>query len=331
MPQRHIIGHDLQRERLAKICAKELLPSALAFSGPNGVGKLLVALEVAKTLLCEASSEFGGCSECKACKIFENRNHPDFHMFECADREISKMENVRELLHHLNLKSFSGSNRVIILNDAEYLSLQATNALLKSFEEPRPGTYFFLVTANHSRLPATLMSRCQLWFFDTLSKGQIAGILTEQPECFKNLDLSDLGIKPEELALLADGSLDSIESITEGLDDWREIALALDQIANGDLNTGIELSKEYARDKQKIAARLDLMRIHARRRMSESEDASHQMKWSVFITNLLSAERLILERNLAIAYCLNNCFIQLSSDSFTLLGKDDRLLSHITI
>ncbi|MCB0310269.1 MAG: AAA family ATPase [Bdellovibrionales bacterium] len=332
MSRRRIVGHERQRAGLTRLLRSASLPSALVFSGPAGIGKSLVAKALAATLLCEdAGQDLVGCLKCNACRLVETGNHPDLISFDCSDREYSKMENVRELLHRLHLRAFNGNKRAVVFNNAEHLSIQATNALLKAVEEPRAGTHFILVTSNHSRLPPTLLSRCQLWFFDSLSQEQIAAVLKEQPEVFHDAKLSDLGITADELVLLTDGSLDSIEHIIDRLDDWRMVTSTLDQIAAGDLSQALHFAKDLAREKNSLRERLGLMRIHARRRMNDASDWDEQYRWSIFITNLISTERLAFERNLGAVYCLNNCFLDLSSRSFTRLTNDDRILDHITL
>ena len=307
-----IVGHFNQRSALHRLAANGKLPASVMFAGQSGTGKRLVALELCGALLCERGidpNQAGGCGECKACRLLNSGNHPDFHFLQCRDREGSNVAAVRELLFSLNLNPFISSKRVVIFDNIEHLSQQSANALLKTLEEPRPGTYFFLITANPSRLPSTLVSRCQIWFFDALAAAELQQILeTGQDGEFKEV-LSH--VPAAELAVVADGSLEGLQSIAMHLDKWQALKKRLATVFYGNVAEAVVLASELAKDKEGLRGDLQLMRIRAREQMLCPGEAAAQSRWAVFLTNLIEAERLIFERNLAPLAVLSVCLLSL--------------------
>ena len=139
------------------------LPHALLFSGPQGVGKSLVATALARALLCRQPDESGrACGSCRSCRLLAAGSHPDFHQLtpEEGSSQI-RIDAIRRLLDESTLSVGEEGHRVFILDPAERLGMAAANALLKTLEEPLAGIHLLLVTAHPERLPVTIRSRCQ--------------------------------------------------------------------------------------------------------------------------------------------------------------------------
>jgi DNA polymerase-3 subunit delta' len=125
-----IIGHDRQKDILRRALAGGRLAHAYLFAGPEGVGKRLMALAVARVLFCSVGT---GCGECAACRKLDHRNHPDLHVLE-PDGNSIKIEQVRAIQRDLSLRPVEGSRKVCLLEAAETMTTAAANALLKTLE-----------------------------------------------------------------------------------------------------------------------------------------------------------------------------------------------------
>ncbi len=162
-------------QRLTRLRSR--LPHAILLKGSRGTGKFSLGRIWAKSLLCEQPQEKGlPCGNCPACNWFEQGGHPDFRLVEpvsAAEETGEKgegqtkrskqhigVEQIRELADFLNIASHRGGYRVVVIHPAEAMNAAAANALLKTLEEPGPGTLFILVSHRPQRLPATIISRC---------------------------------------------------------------------------------------------------------------------------------------------------------------------------
>jgi DNA polymerase-3 subunit delta' len=160
-----------QRERFASLLArKSTWPHALLLSGPAGMGKRTLALALAHALVCESPAAAGAaCGACAGCRYASAGQHPDLRLvepIEVDDDEVKVVEwigvdRVRALIRWSEITSHRGGAKVAVIVPAERMNESAANALLKTLEEPPPGTHFILVAHLPGRLPATIASRCQ--------------------------------------------------------------------------------------------------------------------------------------------------------------------------
>lgn len=158
--------------------ARARLPNALLVHGREGVGQFELAMAFAQFLLCEKPAPRGrGCGNCSACIWFGQGNHPDFRLLQpqsmAADEEGEtaadskkksdqiRIEQVRDLQRFLAVGTHRGGLRVIVLHPADAMNVSTQNAVLKSLEEPPPGTLFLVVSSFPHRLLPTIRSRCQ--------------------------------------------------------------------------------------------------------------------------------------------------------------------------
>jgi DNA polymerase-3 subunit delta' len=146
-------------------------PHGLLLTGPAGIGKRIVAQHLAQALLCEAPTAAGAaCGICDGCRYVAAGQHPDLRILEPLERgeegEVKRLEaipvaQVRALTAFVQLTSHRRGNKVAIIDPAESLNAAAENALLKTLEEPPPGTFLLLVAHQAGRLRATTASRCR--------------------------------------------------------------------------------------------------------------------------------------------------------------------------
>ena len=158
------------------------LPHAILLHGPAGVGKLDLAVALARWALCQQPGLDGACGVCDACNWFDQGNHPDYRRVEPLEAEaqeapsedatttkkapkkgarIIKVEAIREISEFLNLTAHRGGWRVALIHPAEFMNSAAANALLKTLEEPPAGVLLLLVSHLPGRLLPTVISRCR--------------------------------------------------------------------------------------------------------------------------------------------------------------------------
>ena len=189
-----ITGHKQQKNILLRALDSQRIAHAYLFEGPDGIGKRLMALAFARVLLCQNGTSCGNCS---ACLKVDHHNHPDIHLLE-ADGTTLKIDQIRTLQRELSLHPLEGKYKICLIDGAEHFTTGAANALLKTLEEPQPGTLIILLTTQPEKLLPTVRSRCQRLPFSPLPKQQLATILTQK------LDLSDT--EATILAALSEGS-----------------------------------------------------------------------------------------------------------------------------
>lgn len=168
---------------------------AVLFTGPRGTGKRTAARQVAQALLC--SGEDKPCGVCPECKQFLAGSHPDMHTLATEERSIS-VETIRELREELALRPFEGGRHVVIIEQAEKMTTQAQNALLKTLEEPIGEVVFLLITDQPGGMLTTIISRCQRIRFAPIGMDECADALARR------------GIEPVRARMLAGFSQGSV-------------------------------------------------------------------------------------------------------------------------
>ncbi len=142
---------------------QDRVPQALLINGAKGLGKQQLAYSLAKALLCnQRLPNAKNCGQCRSCKLFNAKTHPDFITVHPEEgKQIIGIDRIRELIIKLALKPQFESYRVVIIHSAAELNKAAANAFLKCLEEPNERTCIILLTESLSKLPATILSRCQ--------------------------------------------------------------------------------------------------------------------------------------------------------------------------
>lgn len=177
-----IVGHPRVRNVLSRAFDTGRLHHGYLFVGPAGVGKFSLAMALAATLNCEQRPEGHfqpSCGSCSSCKRAASRQHPDLHLIAPTGNQIRtiKISVIRELQKVCVSQPYEKGYRVIVIDQAHYMSEEAANALLKTLEEPPERTILILVTDQPQRLLDTILSRCQLLRFGTLEPEQVSRAL----------------------------------------------------------------------------------------------------------------------------------------------------------
>lgn len=157
-----LIGLDRATAGLGAMIRSGRLPHALLLTGPRGGGKNSLARALAAALNCAAPAEDGGpCGRCPSCRKMAKDIHPDLISLGPSGkaRQI-KMEDIQNLRAQMAFRPFEGRVKVFIIREADRLSQDSGNALLKTLEEPPPDSLLILTSASEAELMATILSRC---------------------------------------------------------------------------------------------------------------------------------------------------------------------------
>lgn len=173
----NLIGNDHIKEILRRMLEKERVPRSLLFAGSDGIGKKRFALELAKSFVCTNRQRAEACDECAACRRADNFNFPRpddrdahkevvFSEFPDIGLVIPYNKNIlvdaiRNLEKEANFRPYEARARFFIIDDADKMNDAASNALLKTLEEPVQTSHIFLISARPDSLLQTIRSRCQ--------------------------------------------------------------------------------------------------------------------------------------------------------------------------
>ncbi len=184
-----LTGNERVKQLLGRMLIAHRVPGALLFSGEEGIGKKLFALELAKALNCRSREGVEACGKCSICvrtamlnypdskdpdeleRIIWT-NHPDVGMVVAPGRWL-KVDQMRALEREANYRPFEGAARVFLIDNADQLNDASANALLRTLEEPPPTSHVILITSRPAVLLPTVRSRCQAIRFSPLRAEEI--------------------------------------------------------------------------------------------------------------------------------------------------------------
>ena len=175
-----IRGQDRPVALLLRYLATGNVPHGLLFFGEEGIGKEKAAVAFVSALFCRNRGAAGSCGTCRDCRLLSSGSHPNFLRVTPANQNIL-IDDIRRLQEELSLKAFSDRPRAVVLAPADRMTIQAANALLKTLEEPPPETHLLLVAHRISRLPPTIVSRCQKVSFALLPAEEVEEIVGGLP------------------------------------------------------------------------------------------------------------------------------------------------------
>lgn len=171
-PRWPVLGHERVTSTLTRALHAGQVHHAYLFAGPAGIGRTTLAYAFASALLCEAPLAERPCGHCRACERVARRVHPDVTRIaldaEPDDIKLISIDRIREFRASLSLRPLEGAWRVAIIDDAERLSRDAADALLKTLEEPPPYAVLLLIAEDTHALPETIRSRCQIFHLTPL-------------------------------------------------------------------------------------------------------------------------------------------------------------------
>lgn len=171
-----IIGHEKTLNIINGYLEKSHFFGGYIFSGPEGIGKKMVAKCIAQKLNCAALQD-APCGTCDSCLKIEKLQHPDLHLIENNESQI-KIEDIRGIQRQANFKPYEGALKVFIIDNAHQLNQEAGNSLLKILEEPPKDVLIILITHKPQNIIKTVLSRCKMIKFSALPRTKLEEVLT---------------------------------------------------------------------------------------------------------------------------------------------------------
>jgi len=239
-----ITGHDRPKNILLGSIGTARVATTYLFTGESGIGKRLAAIEFARAINClnpirvtrnpqpatrnpksatrDPQPEYmDACDSCSSCRKFSSLLHPDLKVVE-ADSGLIKIDIIREVQEFLSFTPYEGRKKVVIIDGAECMNQPASNAFLKTLEEPPPDSVIVLITMAPDRLLDTIRSRCFMVRFSPLSIGdckevigrKVSGIDTETLDSLAAFSMGRPGV-----AIQGEGAMarDTISSMVRDI------------------------------------------------------------------------------------------------------------------
>ena len=269
-----IFGHPTIVGYLQRAVLNNQTVQAYLFHGPDQLGKSSLARLFARALLCTNSSQ-RPCENCAACRNSSHGTHPDYIEL-TKDPELQNIgiEIIRErVVKRLQLSSFLNTYKIALINEAQYLSQEAANALLKTLEEPRRRVVIILVANDLASLPATVVSRCQPFEFFPLSAPVIEQYIRSLQPDIKHSQLRTIATRSRGRPGRAYQLLNEPDELERALEEYRNVRQLLNapawqrfQVLNGYLiGTNFQANKLLAENLLNnlvLILRDDMLRQH---------------------------------------------------------------------
>ena len=244
---KEIIGHTKIKEKLVYSVKNDRISHAQLILGPEGNGKLALAIAYAQFISCENKQENDSCNTCKSCRKYNKLIHPDLHFVfpvigsaNVSDNFIHKWRSYvlqtnfhgltnwlnfigtenkqasiysaesQHIIRKLNLKSFESEYKIMVIWMPEKMNISASNKLLKMIEEPPKKTIFLLVSENEEQIITTIRSRTQLIKIPKLSTEDTLNILKKQNSSLDENTITNIAKISNGNYIVAQNELNSI-------------------------------------------------------------------------------------------------------------------------
>ena len=175
-----IIGQHTVKDKLIEAIISKKVAHAYIFAGEEGMGRQMLAKAWAKILLCEVG-DTDACGQCHSCIQIEADTNPDMIVVSHDKKSSISIEDVRrQIEENISIKPFAGRYKIYIVPDAQLMTQEAQNALLKTIEEPPEYAIIILITTSRFALLETIRSRCVNMEFEPVSDREIVSLLVDR-------------------------------------------------------------------------------------------------------------------------------------------------------
>lgn len=271
MSFRDILGHTKEISVLKNSIAGNRVAHSFLFAGPEGVGKRLVAREFARALNCRFFSD-DSCGSCPDCEMMGSSTHPNLVFAGPTDKDgedtpegLIRIERIREIQNSIKYRVERGK-KVVIVDSADRMMPAASNAFLKTLEEPPADSVIILVSSRSSDLLPTIISRCQRVNFRPLAAGIVSGFIKRET-----------GVSEQDALEAARLSGGSISRAMRYMEDGeygkrKEVIERLSSISPADTDEALRLAEELSK-RGDLAELLEFMKAWYRDRLVALEGA----------------------------------------------------------
>ena len=252
---KYIICKESIKKHLQTAIKTGNLSHAYIINGEYGSGRQTIASALAKTIQCQSKTDdTDACGVCTSCKQAESHNHPDIKYI-THDKTSISVNDIREQLNNdISIKPYSSEYKIYIIPDANKMTEQAQNALLKTIEEPPVYAIIILLTENCDSLLPTIRSRCVTLTMNPVDKDKICTYLENKFQ-----------LEPEQAQIAANycqgniGKAIRFASSSDFIEMKNQVLKLLKNLDSMDIASIIDTIKEFSTHKNDINDYLDLM------------------------------------------------------------------------
>ena len=245
----NIIGNTNIKTVLEKSIKQNKLSHSYLFVGTQGIGKKMIATEFAKMILCLDDNKY--CNHCKSCIEFNTNNNPDFVLISPDGNNI-KIEQIRDIQKRIQEKPIISEKKVYIIDNADLMTTEAQNCLLKTLEEPPEFAVIILIGSNSNTFLPTIKSRCTIMNFNKISDEEMTKYLREKCDV-KNID--------QNMLYMYQGSIGKALELKEKQEEYKNIENIINNINRYDLIDFINNAEILYKSKEEINDILDYINV----------------------------------------------------------------------